>query len=713
MSDWTTPAAWDPAVLLEAGTARRRVGNPGSKTKKRQILDVLAAFDIETSPTPGRTDAHLYHWQLQIGLDTPTIHGRTWDDLRLMFSRICAALGDKQTLVIYVHNLSYEWQFLRTIYDFTNDDIFATGDRKILRAYMYDKKLEFRCSYLLTNMGLAAWTKKMGVAHPKLDSDEYDHNKVRWPWDDLTEEELRYCRHDVLGLCEALQAQMARDGDNLAAIPMTSTGYVRRDVKAAMQHWSRLTLRKIQPDPECFRALREEFRGGDTHANRYLAGEILEDVWSWDRSSSYPDVLVNCRYPMSPWRRWTRLSVKELHRLEKLDMALLMRVRFTGIRLKSIQIGDPPLSYSKCREVIRHRLDNGRILYAESLETTINDVDLDVYSRAYAWDDLEILAGWYSAYDWLPDPLRRLIITYYQRKTELKGVAGEELFYDLAKALLNAIYGMMAQDPVKRDIIFNGVTFESGPDDLEAKLAKHRNRAFTSYAWGCWCTSWARLRLYQAVELSGRDFVYCDTDSDKSLTEPDLSAYNAERIRDSKASGAYATDPAGNTHYMGVFEPEGKSTFITWGAKKYAYVKRGRLTITVAGVGKKKGRRELMRETLRLRIPVGCHVKRGPVAARVRGANRLAVDRLLLSQFKPGFIFKLAGGTESIYNDLTREVINVDGNRLELGPNIYIRPSTYTLGTTPAYSELLADPESWLEILEDRTIFEDFEHEFA
>ena len=163
-----------------------------------------------------------------------------------MFSRICANLGDKQTLVIYVHNLSYEWQFLRTIFDFTNEDIFATGDRKILRAYMYDHKLE-----------------------------------------------LRYCRHDVLRLCEALQAQMARDGDNLATIPMTPTGYVRRDVKAAMQHWSRLTLRKIQPDPECFRALREEFRGGDTHANRYLAGEILENVWSWDRSSSYPDVLVN------------------------------------------------------------------------------------------------------------------------------------------------------------------------------------------------------------------------------------------------------------------------------------------------------------------------------------------------------------------------------------------------------------------------------------
>jgi hypothetical protein len=77
-----------------------------------------------------------------------------------------------------------------------------------------------------------------------------------------------------------------------------------------------------------------------------------------------------------------------------------------------------------------------------------------------------------------------------------------------------------------------------------------------------------------------------------------------------------------------------------------------------------------------------------------------------------GMIFRAAGGTESIYNDLTREVIEIDGHNLELGPNIYIRPSTYTLGLTNEYGELLADPESYLEILNDKTNFDDFEHEF-
>lgn len=680
--EWTTPERWDPSIILRAKEARGKVGNPGTKSKKRQILDVPAAFDIETSHTPGREDAHLYHWQLQIGLDTPTIHGRTWNDLRIMLHRLTETITEKQTLVIYIHNLSFEWQHLRTVYDFSNDELFCTGDRKILRCYMYGRKLELRCSYLLTNMSLYAWTHKMNVAHPKLDSDPYDHEQIRYPWDELSEEELRYCRHDVLGLVEALVAQMERDGDNLKKIPLTSTGYVRRDTKAAMARWSRLVLMKIQPDPECYRALREAFRGGDTHANRYTACEILPDVGSMDRSSSYPDVLVNCRYPMSPWRRWTRLSVKELHRLKDLDMALLMRVRFTRLRLRNKTFGDPPLSFSKCRRCDLFHLDNGRILYAESLETTINDVDLEVYQDAYEWDDMEILDGWYSAYDFLPDPLRQLIIMYYKRKTELKGVQGQELFYDLAKVLLNAIYGMMCQDVCKVDTVFNGVDFEPGPEDIEGKLAKNKNKAFLSYSWGVWCTSWARLRLYEAIRLAGRDFVYCDTDSVKFLGRLDLSEYNKRRIRDSKANGAYATDPQGVTHYMGVFEDEGRYTeFITAGSKKYAFVKDGRLTVTVSGVNKKRGAEEL----------------------EAAGG---------LKAFKPGMVWRRAGGTESIYNDTTREVIEIDGHRLELGPNIYIRPSSYTLGITREYGELLADPAGWLELLSDEENFEGFEHEF-
>lgn len=696
--DWVTPITWDPAIITRASGAKRKVGNPGTKTEKRTLLNVICAFDIETSPTPGRKDAHLYHWQMQIGLGTTTIHGRTWDDLRLMFSRLQANIGDKQTLVIYVHNLSFEWQHLRTIYNFDNDDIFCPGPRKILRAYMYEHKIELRCSYLLTNMGLGAWTHQMKVDHPKCDSEKYDHERIRYPWDELSEQEQEYCRNDVLGLCEALQAQLDRDHDTLATIPATSTGYVRRDVKQAMKRWSRWAIINMQPDRDVFRALVEEFRGGDTHCNRYYSAEILEKVSSADRSSSYPDVLVNCRYPMSPWRRWLRLNVAEIDRLKKLDMALLFRVRFLGLRLRSVEIGDPPLSLSKARNVGSYTLDNGRIMYASVCETTLTDVDWIVYQDCYIWEEAEIIDGWYSSYDYLPDPIRQLLIQYYRRKTELKGVEGPlpdtgvdaKMLYDLSKALLNSIYGLMAQNPCKPDTVFNGINFDE-PDetvdervarleaDIDEKLAKNRTKAFTSYAWGCWTTSWARLRLHEiCTRVAGRQAVYWDTDSCKYVGEIDLTDYNRQRIADSTASGAWADDPKGNRHYMGVFEFEGTyDRFVSNGSKSYVYEDADGLHVTISGVDKELGAQEL---------------------AAAGG----------LTAYKPGFIFREAGGTESRYNDLTREVIVIDGHKLELGPNIYITPSTYKIGRIPEHGEVLHNP-----IFDDEEIttddFDDFE----
>lgn len=47
------------------------------------------------------------------------------------------------------------------------------------------------------------------------------------------------------------------------------------------------------PTLHVFELLREAFRGGDTHANRFYVGKILENVGSYDRESSYPYELVN------------------------------------------------------------------------------------------------------------------------------------------------------------------------------------------------------------------------------------------------------------------------------------------------------------------------------------------------------------------------------------------------------------------------------------
>lgn len=135
------------------------VGNPVSRSKKR-YLDIVTAFDIETSKLPEQDQSFMYIWQWHFD-GIGTVIGRTWRELHRFIERLARIIGDKYTLVVLVHNLSYEFQFLRTIYNFTSDDVFALDRRKVCKCTMYDKALEYRCTYIHSNMSLAAYTKKI------------------------------------------------------------------------------------------------------------------------------------------------------------------------------------------------------------------------------------------------------------------------------------------------------------------------------------------------------------------------------------------------------------------------------------------------------------------------------------------------------------------------------------------------------------------------
>ena len=575
---------------------------------------------------------------------------------------------------------------MKGIYTFTPEDVFAVASRKVVKADMWGC-FEFRCSYKLTNMSLKQFTKKMQVSHQKLSGEEFDYSQKRYPWTELTDEELEYCINDVLGLVEAVNALMDRDGDTLQTIPLTSTGYVRRNAKRAMKNGNvhHNFVYSILPDIETYRALREAFRGGNTHANRYYAGDIVENVHSADRSSSYPAVMCNCEFPMSVF---TPILPKDLNPeyiarcITIRHKALLLRIGIKDLHLRDEYWGCPYLSKDKCRNIRKgvDTEDNGRILRAEYLETTITDVDLRIIMSEYS-GEIIFLQGWYASYKKLPQPLIDEVIKYYKDKTELKGVKGQEIYYDKAKALLNSLYGMMAQDPVKHNLIFR----QEGDWDIddsktdEEILGRSNEKAFLAYQWGVWVTSWARWALEQGIRLvhetEGADFVYCDTDSVKYVGRVNFADYNAERIAECKESGAYATDPSGITHYMGVFETEDNPEtgvaykfFKTLGAKKYAYVeKEGEgVHCTIAGVNKAKGGKELD--------------KHGG-----------------LSAFAEGFIFTEAGGTQAVYNDSPQmDHVDIENHVLPITANVAILPSEYTLGITGEYERILKYAKNYL-----------------
>ncbi len=595
----------------------------------------------------------MYIWQFQIGPEI-TIIGRYWNEFFEILKKIRRCIGHHY-LVIYVHNLSFEFQFLKGQYAFDPDEVFCMESRKVLKADMFDC-FEFRCSYLLTNMNLAMFTEQMHVENAKLSG--FDYSKVRYPWTPLSDFEIQYCINDVQGLVQALTRFLAVENDTVKTIPLTSTGFVRRDCRAAMETFNHKQLKAMMPDADLYMLLREAFRGGNTHANRWYAGDILEHVHSVDRVSSYTDVMLNCLLPFSQFHKEPD-GVKSLISLLNHDFAVAFRCCFHDLDLTDRFIGAPYLSRDKCRNIIGGQYDNGRILKAEYLETTITDIDFRIIQKMYQWSAFDAWDIQAATYKPLPECLKDVIRKYYDNKTALKGLPEHEDLYIKSKNKLNACYGMTAQDPVKDSVKLINNHYVLTDEPLENLLKASNSKAFLPYQIGVWVTAWARYRLQEVIDLAGVNFVYCDTDSVKYLGDLDITEYNEQRIKDSTKNRAYATDRKGITHYMGVFEPEtgpdGYDRFKTLGAKKYVYEEDGQLHITIAGVAKKDGAEEL-------------------------GS---------IENFKEGFTFTKAGGTESVFNDDIDILTEIDGHQIRITDNIVIEPSTYTLGLTAEYLAIL------------------------
>ena len=650
------------------GFQKRRRGNQGTKTKK-SYRDIIITFDIETSLIPYTDHSHMYIWQMQVGA-IGTVFGRTWDEFKKFLGELILDMKEDEYIVIYVHNLAFEFQFLAGIYNFSADEVFAVKSRKVIKCEMYEH-VEFRCSYALTNMSLSEFTKKMKVEHAKKPGEDIDYKVYRTSTTPLSEKALQYCQNDVLGLYEALTVQLNNDGDNLYTVPMTSTGYVRRETKQALRFVNRNYISNQIVDYDIYLLFREAFRGGNTHANRFFSGQILHDVKSYDRASSYPDVQCNQLFPITEFKRGED-TMHYITKLLKNNKPFICRVAFDKIHLTDRFWPIPYLTKDKSRNIIGGLFDNGRILQAEHAETTVTDVDLKIIMEEYSFDNIYVSDVYYSRYGKLPPAYIHNIVKYYRGKTELKGT-GDDYNYMKSKNLLNSIFGMSAQDPVKQSILFDMGLFRLDTVPAREIYEKYKKRAFQPYQWGVWTTAHARMALEEGIKIAGHNCIYVDTDSVKFIGEADFSKFNKKAVSLSKQSHAFADDIKGKTHYMGVYEQEQTyARFKTLGAKKYVYeYEDGVVHCTIAGVNKKLGGVELMNVS-----------------------RETHTDPLQL--FTDGFVFKGAGGNEVIYNDFPEEdeiELYTNGEREIITRNESLIESEYTVGITDEYSALLAECE--------------------
>lgn len=550
----------------------------------------------------------MYIWQF--GIYGRCVYGRTWPEFIDMLQAIQEKLelNADRRLIVHVHNLAFEFQFMREWMRWP--EVFALEERKPVKC-LCEYGVEFRCSYVLTNESLAKVGKDLQKIKVQKLSGDLDYDLIRGCETELTPQEFDYCLNDLYVVMALIAEKMEQDG-NITKIPLTKTGYVRRYVRNECLYSSRThkkTDRKkwrnyrgcmnaLQITPLEYLQCKAAFQGGFTHACAFYSGRILQHVGSYDIASSYPAVICSEQFPMSRGRILQDLSEENVH-AHMNRYCCLIDVEFEG--LQAVNFSDHPISESKCRMDGPYQTDNGRVVYAEKLRTLITDVDYRIYKKFYSWERETFNACRYYVRGYLPKDFINAVLTLYAAKTELKGVEGREVDYMQAKGNINSCYGMMVTD-IARDVIEYSDEWKVSAPDLEEVIREYdrsKNR-FLSYPWGVWVTAYARRNLFAAILECGKDYVYADTDSVKILHPEDhagfFERYNRQIARKLRkmcdALGldfekTRPKDPKGRMRPLGIFEFEGiYDTFKTLGAKRYLVEENGRLQLTCAGVSK-------------------------------------------------------------------------------------------------------------------------------
>ena len=569
-------------------------------------------FDPNYNPEKRAT---MYIWQL--GLNGRVIVGRTWEEFRNCCVELSKLLhlSEKRRLILYVHNLSYEFQFISRLFEWVN--VFSIDVRKPIYA-ISTLWVEFRCSYLLSGYSLAMLGKQLTTHKVEKLEGDLDYSLMRNTKTPLSDKELGYCVNDVRVVMAYIQEKLEQEGD-IQTLPITKTGYVRQycrkrclylDKHKPNRRYKELMEKLKINDIDEFDLMQRAFQGGFTHCNAYHMGDTMENVASYDFTSSYPYVMVSEKFPMSGG---VKVKVDTEEQAEKYFQKYLAIFDVCFLNLMPIDTNDNPLSSSKCYKKVNVVENNGRVVSADLVATSLTNIDWQVMKQFYKWDSVKFGVFYIYYANYLPTPLVDCILELYEKKTTLKGVEGMEVEYLKSKEMINSVYGMAVTNPLRDEIIFDGLLWENNPpknrEELLEKYNNSRNR-FLFYPWGIFVTSYARRNLFTGIKAVGDDYIYSDTDSIK-FTNPDshksyFESYNKLVTMKLEKAMAYHGFTIERTHPktkegkekpLGVWDFEGVyKRFKTLGAKRYMVEEDNALkvngvsypvSLTVSGVNKK------------------------------------------------------------------------------------------------------------------------------
>lgn len=650
---------------------------PTITKRNRKYVNCIGTFDIETTSIINEEEKFGFMYVWQACIDGIVVMGRTWDEFVTFIHTLIDTMQlyeTKRRFVIYVHFLSFEFQFLRNFFNITS--IFCRDKRDVVYCVL-NKCIELRCSYALSNMSLEKFLQKTkGVTIHKQSGDDFDYSVLRYPDTELTDKEYGYCVADVLGLWQGLTTLLKED--TLLTIPITSTGYVRRDFRNSMCKMEKLSeyMSHSALDRDCYILCREASRGAISGSNHIWTDTTLEDIDSEDIKSSYPFQMMTKYFPSGKFITMHIVyGSDKWHKITQ-NMCCLITFSCDNLILKKWS-AIPYISKAKCRAIEGAKCGNGKVYGAKRIGMVCTEIDFKIIEEQYYMENVVIHDFKCCDREKLPYEFRKVLGDMFQIKTDLED--GDPFDYAKYKNKINASFGMMLTDILHPEIEFIEDTENCWNSneikDIVGELRRYygNKNSFLHYQHGVWVLAHGRDDLNTGMKIVGSDIVQVDTDSVKHHNNysEEFRKLNMKIIANAEN---YDVKPysikKGHKHYLGIWEHEGNegeftySKFRTLGAKKYCYVDdRGKFGLTVAGLNKTKG------------------------------ANYLEMIGGI-DYFRPGLVFpaEYSGRTTSYYNDIrgiiTREV---NGHTVTYGSNIGIDITEYTLGATGEWLLMVLD----------------------
>lgn len=576
--------------------------------------------------------------------------GRNWDDYidfqrilvqelkrQVIFTSKCidrdaenfyankVASSHRVRLMIYTHNLGFDWQGLRSIFndDFTgkrgrNTAVFARKARKPMKATMslFGVKLEYRDTLSLAQMSLKNWAHTCPTC-PIEKQEDFDYLTIKTPTDKLTPDEIKYALYDVLCLAFCIDYERSQYGC-LENIPLTNTGKVRRIAREKVSKvnlaWAhRCAGITTHYTPEDFRNRVQLYQGGYCHACSLHVGKVLENETHdackcFDFASSYPSALTNGKYVVEGYKP---CSITEFNTLEKQDVEDPDYRWWAIIKLKGVRskLAHSYWSFSKALDTKDVCVDNGRIHSAEEMTIYVTDLDWYTFNLAYVYDEKEVTYMEKGKADYLPKELILLLLDCFGKKTYYKGDDSKVVEYAMAKIVCNSIYGCMVFKMFSDEVVFNPdgwtkIEIDKFGDSMFKEIQKKINPLdeFGFFDIGLLCSAIARKRIWDFIAHFDDKVWYIDTDSIKGEFDDNdikwIEQYNdGIKAREDKIANLLGFNPdlyapktsKGVAKRLGIMEQEPPCNLKTLGAKRYVAQHGDDFDCTIAGLPKDAG----------------------------------------------------------------------------------------------------------------------------